>query len=147
MLGALGDVGPSPAGALLIGCDSPALPTEFLDRAVRLAGDPATDLVLGPSEDGGYYLIGARSPRPELFADIPWSTGQVLEATERRARGLGLRIGWLPPWFDVDTAGDLDRLQAALAGAPAAAAPQTRRALARLAGRHGAAAVPGSIAP
>jgi uncharacterized protein len=73
------------------------------------------DLVVGPSDDGGYYLIGLRAPRPELFADVPWSSSAVLEVTLTRARGIGLRMRLLPAWFDVDTAGDLRRLRAEMA--------------------------------
>ena len=110
--------------AIVIGSDVPTLPSAVLAAAVeRVAG---ADLVLGPSEDGGYYLIGLREPRAALFADMAWSTEVVFEETMRRARALGLAIGLLPAWFDVDTAADLERLEASLA-APGSGARHTRR--------------------
>jgi hypothetical protein len=100
-------------GAIVIGSDVPTLPRAVLVAALeRLAG---ADLVLGPSEDGGYYLIGLREPRAALFADMAWSTEGVFDETLRRAGALGLDVGLLPAWFDVDTAVDLERLQASLA--------------------------------
>ena len=71
-------------GAIVIGSDVPTLPSAVLEAALeRLAG---ADLVLGPSEDGGYYLIGLREPRAALFADMAWSTEVVFEETMRRAQ-------------------------------------------------------------
>jgi len=111
-------------GAIVIGSDVPTLPSAVLGAALdRLAG---ADLVLGPSEDGGYYLIGLREPRAALFADMAWSTAVVFEETMRRASGLGLDVGLLPAWFDVDTGADLERLEASLA-APGSGARHTRR--------------------
>jgi rSAM/selenodomain-associated transferase 1 len=98
--------------ALLIGTDSPTLPRECLDEAVALALAPDVDVVLGPSEDGGYYLVGLKAPCPGLFMDMPWSTSAVLPRTIERAQHLGLRVGCLPTWFDVDTGTDLERLRA-----------------------------------
>jgi len=108
----------------VIGSDVPTLPSAVLEAALdRLAG---ADLVLGPSEDGGYYLIGLREPRAALFADMAWSTEVVFDETMRRASALGLDVGLLPAWFDVDTPADLERLEASLA-APGAGARHTRR--------------------
>jgi rSAM/selenodomain-associated transferase 1 len=105
--------------AIVIGTDVPTLPSAVLGAAVeRLAG---ADLVLGPSEDGGYYLVGLREPRPALFADMAWSTEVVFDETMRRASALGLDVALMPAWFDVDTAGDLERLEASLAVAGAGA--------------------------
>ena len=117
----------SAQAAIVIGSDAPTLPRAVLDLARSRIG--SADLVLGPSEDGGYYLIGLREPRPELFADIAWSTATVFEATMARARARGLCTAILPTWFDVDTGGDLARLEASLV-APGSAAPHTRRVLA-----------------
>ncbi|MEK7702241.1 MAG: DUF2064 domain-containing protein, partial [candidate division NC10 bacterium] len=75
----------------------------------------AADVVLGPCDDGGYYLIGVRAPQPLLFEGIPWSTERVTLATLERARGLGLSVHLLPSWFDVDTEADLRRLHGELA--------------------------------
>jgi hypothetical protein len=100
------------AGAIALGTDSPTLPTAYVRRACAAMRDDAIDLVVGPSEDGGYYLIGLRGPAPALFSDMRWSTETVMSETLGRARRLGLRHALLPPWFDVDRGEDLTRLQA-----------------------------------
>ncbi|MBI3332696.1 MAG: TIGR04283 family arsenosugar biosynthesis glycosyltransferase [Candidatus Omnitrophica bacterium] len=98
-------------GVIALGADHPGLPREFLVQAVEALQrqrqpDP---LVIGPTEDGGYYLIGLNRPHPELFKGIPWSTSAVLEKTLERAGGL--KVIRLPPWFDVDRPEDLARLK------------------------------------
>ena len=65
------------------------------------------DVVLGPTMDGGYYLIGLRTPVPELFENIPWSTGQVYALTEQKVKMLGLSLKILPELRDLDTVEDL----------------------------------------
>jgi hypothetical protein len=117
--------------ALLIGTDAPTLPRECLDEAVDLVMAPGVDLVLGPTEDGGYYLIGLRRPCPALFEDMPWSSSAVLARTLDRGRRLGLRVACLPRWYDVDTGADLDRLGAELTAIPGALPRHTREFLAR----------------
>ena len=97
--------------ALAMDSDSPTLPMAYVADAARALAAGEADVVLGPSDDGGYYLIGVRAARPELFADVPWSTADVLEVTLARARGLGLRVRLLPAWFDVDTEADFQRLR------------------------------------
>ena len=104
------------AGALAIDSDTPTLPRDFLQRALDLIAAPHSDVVLGPTEDGGYYLIGLRKLYRELFEGIAWSTSEVFPETVRRAEAKGLRIACLPPWFDIDTPDDLERLRASLAG-------------------------------
>jgi len=85
---------------IVLGSDSPTLPSAFLDEAfVRLQ---SCDLVLGPAEDGGYYLIGLKTPKLELFENIKWSSEAVLHTTLQRARELKLRHYLLPTWYDVD---------------------------------------------
>ena len=122
--------------AILIDSDTPTLPTERLERAVAVMKEGGCDLVLGESEDGGYYLIGMRRPHPELFEGMRWSTPTVLEETLRRARVLGLSSTRLDAWYDVDTAADLARLQADLAARSDGGPRHTRRfVLERLAGR------------
>jgi uncharacterized protein len=96
------------AGAL--SSDSPAVPAEYLMRAFTLLAE--VDLVLGPSEDGGYYLAALRRPAPTIFTTVPMSTPTVLRDTLAVAAGLGLRTALLPPCYDVDTAADLARLRA-----------------------------------
>lgn len=115
--------------ALVIGTDTPTLPAPLVQGAVDVLASGGTDLVVGPAEDGGYYLIGVRADHPALFDDVPWSTGAVLDVTLRRARSAGLRTTRLPSWFDVDTPEDLARLRAALAATPHVA-PATSRFLA-----------------
>jgi glycosyltransferase A (GT-A) superfamily protein (DUF2064 family) len=96
---------------------------------VHLAEQEA-DVVLGPCDDGGYYLIGLRQAVPELFREMPWSTPAVLDETVARVRRLGLRLALLPPWFDVDLGADLERL---CASAHTPGAHQPSRTLAFLA--------------
>jgi uncharacterized protein len=120
------------AAAVAIDSDTPNLPTDFLRQAVDLLASRVPDVVLGPSDDGGYYLIGMRHPWPMLFDNMPWSTPAVLPETLRRAEAKGLRVVCLPPWFDVDTPADLERLIAALADGADEAPAHTRRLLRRL---------------
>jgi rSAM/selenodomain-associated transferase 1 len=115
-------------GALAIDSDTPTLPLGFLQQAIDLVMRPEIDVVLGPTEDGGYYLIGLRTVHHELFEAMAWSTNQVLRETIRRADAKGLRVACLPPWYDIDTPDDLVRLQAALAASDSAAR-HTRRFL------------------
>ena len=99
--------------AVVIGTDSPSLPSRLVGEALGLAAE--RDLVLGPSFDGGYYLIGLRSLLPTLFAGIAWGSGSVLCDTLARARDLRLSVSLLQPWYDVDTPGDLNHLRDHLA--------------------------------
>lgn len=115
------------AGALAIDSDTPTLPTAFLQQGVDVLMRGEADVVVGPSDDGGYYLIGVRAERPELFENMPWSTPAVLAETLRRAHAAGLTTACLPAWFDVDTGADLERLRASLAGSGAAIATHTAR--------------------
>jgi uncharacterized protein len=70
--------------------------------------------VLGPTEDGGYYLIGLRQSRRELFEQMPWSTSQVFPETRRRSEQYGLTVACTEYWYDVDTPDDLARLRDSL---------------------------------
>lgn len=113
-------------GAMAIDSDSPTLPMAYVREAADVLARGAADLVIGPSEDGGYYLVGLRRRQAALFEGIPWSTDEVLPRTLEKARRLGLRAHLLPEWFDVDTEADLRRLADELAAA-AEGAPRTRR--------------------
>lgn len=93
---------------IIIGTDSPSMPTEFLLEA--LAAPNEQDVVLGRARDGGYYLIGLKRPVPRLFEEIAWSTSQVYAQTVERAAELGLRVYNLPPWYDIDTVSELHEL-------------------------------------
>jgi rSAM/selenodomain-associated transferase 1 len=126
---------PGFATACLLNADSPTLPTALLAQAAAELTAPGDRVVLGPAEDGGYYLIGLKSAHAHLFADIAWSTGDVAEQTRARAREIGLETVELPAWYDVDDAASLGRLRADLAhpangGLIPFAAPATARCLA-----------------
>jgi len=105
----------------LVNSDSPTLPTSILVAAARALAAPADRLVLGPAEDGGYYLIGLKQAHRRLFEDIAWSTPQVFAQTEERARELGLPVTVMPVWYDVDDLAALRRLHAELNQLPRAA--------------------------
>lgn len=90
---------------VLIGADCPFLTVEDLDAAFR-ALQEGSDVVLGPAEDGGYYLIGMSRHHAALFVNIPWSTRKVLEVTEKRLRELQLKWQCLAVRKDIDTAED-----------------------------------------
>jgi rSAM/selenodomain-associated transferase 1 len=115
--------------AIALSADNPTLPLAHLQHATTRLGD--VDVILGPSEDGGYYLIGLKQPHPELFRDIDWSTARVTDQTVSRAEALGLSVALLPSWYDVDTPVDVDRLRAEVETLPAVVAPHTRRFLER----------------
>jgi rSAM/selenodomain-associated transferase 1 len=104
-------------GAMAIDSDSPTLPMSYVADAAARLGEGSADLVVGPCEDGGYYLVGVRAPQPALFENMPWSTDRVLALTVARARERGLRVHRLPPWFDVDTPEDLGRLRTEMTAA------------------------------
>lgn len=104
------------AAAIAIDSDSPTLPMAYVAEAARALAAGRADVVIGPSDDGGYYLVGVRAPQPALFDGVPWSSPDTRRATLERARALGLAVHLLPAWFDVDTADDLARLRAELAG-------------------------------
>jgi rSAM/selenodomain-associated transferase 1 len=122
------------AQVTLIGSDLPSLPPAHIAAAfARLDG--GADIVLGPAEDGGYYLIAATAPHPELFADIPWSTDAVYAATVAKAEARGLRLATLPRWYDIDGMADLLRCMADLAANPDHPARATRAFLGAIAAR------------
>jgi rSAM/selenodomain-associated transferase 1 len=106
---------------VLIGSDSPTLPSHLLRVAQRLL--QTHDVVLGPAEDGGYYLIGMNAPHAALFHGVDWGRDAVLRQTLGRAAAAGLTVATLPYWYDIDTAEDLARLgrEAAFPGAAAGA--------------------------
>ena len=102
----------------LLDSDSPTLPRALLARAVAELRRPGERLVLGPADDGGYYLIGMKRARRRLFEEIAWSTADVLAQTIARARELHLDVALLPAWYDVDDASTLRRLCDELFDAP-----------------------------
>jgi len=104
------------AAVAALGSDHPTLPVALVERAFDLL-DAGADVVLGPAEDGGYYLIALRAEAVarRLFEGIAWSTDRVFPATLERIAELGLRLELLPTAADVDTPDDLRRLGAAMA--------------------------------
>ncbi len=128
---------------VLVDSDSPDLPIAYLRRAVESLRAGTDDVVIGPTADGGYYLLGLSRPAPELFRDIPWSTDGVVAATVERAKERGLRVCLLPSWWDVDTPADLEQLEARLLHAswPAHSAEWVRKRTRshRAVGRRGSA--------
>ncbi len=92
----------------IVGTDVPSLPLAHYQQAVAALKDH--ELVLGPAQDGGYYLIGLTRPAPELFTEIPWSTDQVFIQTRGKAERLHLKTACLPPWRDIDTIQDVQAL-------------------------------------
>ena len=97
---------------LCIGADCPALKAKHLEQAARALASGA-DIVFGPADDGGYYLVGLNRPENAIFKDIPWSTDNTLEASLQAANRLSLRVQILEPLHDVDTLEDLRRAVAA----------------------------------
>ncbi|MBA2723806.1 MAG: TIGR04282 family arsenosugar biosynthesis glycosyltransferase [Methylibium sp.] len=109
----------------LVNSDSPTLPTEILVETARILLDEPDRVVLGPCDDGGYYLIGMARFQARLFEDIAWSTDRVFAQTLERAAEIGVDVARMPQWYDVDDAASLARLEAELRGhgAPAALRP------------------------
>jgi rSAM/selenodomain-associated transferase 1 len=116
----------SEGAALLVGMDTPQLAPALLEAALARLAAPGADAVLGPAEDGGYWAIGMREPRPEAFAGVPMSNARTAAHQRRRLRELGMAVEELP------TLRDVDRWDDALAVAAAAPASRFARALAGL---------------
>lgn len=113
------------APLLMIGTDAPLLQPRHLREALSAVAD--ADLCLGPSADGGYYLLACRAVQPQLFEDVPWGTDRVLETTLRLAAQSGLRSSLIETLYDIDTPDDLARLRddlARLAGEPSFRMPR-----------------------
>ena len=113
---------------VMVGTDSPNLPPASYETAFCALRSGDTDLVLGRTDDGGYYLIGMRSLCAALLEGIAWSGPTVFDQTVANAARLGMRVREILPWYDVDTPEDLDRLRQDLLGDPAGSerAPTTR---------------------
>ncbi|WP_254061884.1 TIGR04282 family arsenosugar biosynthesis glycosyltransferase [Granulicella sp. L60] len=98
----------------LIDSDSPTVPAAAFEQAVEELRRPEDRVVIGPSDDGGYYLIGVKRAHRELFADITWSTTSVYAETMAAASAAGIEVVELPLWYDVDDGATLDVLTAEL---------------------------------
>ncbi len=131
------------ASLCLIDSDSPTVPLAAYQLAVQKLSGPEPMSVLGPSDDGGYYLIGLNRPQRRLFEEIDWSTEKVLEQTVQRAQEISLPLEFLPTWYDVDDRATLRRLCDELLDqkrGPSAVgyfAPETKSFLERLIAREG----------
>ena len=122
----------------LINSDSPTLPAEVFAEAAEVLARAEDRVVLGPSDDGGYYLIGLRKLHRRIFEEIDWSSEKVLKQTMDRARELHLDVHLLAPWFDVDDRFSLQRLcESLLRPHSKQSAPATQRFLEELVAREG----------
>lgn len=116
---------------VFVGMDAPHLPQEFLRRAFDALRE--FDTVLGPCEDGGYYLVGVRGIWPRgILAGVRWSTEHALDDTRAAFEHAGLGCATLPEWYDIDDVESLGRLAADLETLPPDALPHVRAALATL---------------
>jgi rSAM/selenodomain-associated transferase 1 len=116
--------GDHPRPTIAFNSDSPHLPRSVLEKAFEILA--AHDVVVGPTHDGGYYLVGARASHPALFAHDGMGTNSALERLLSHARALRLSIGFADPFYDIDIAEDLTRLAEELRLAPMRA-PRTAR--------------------
>lgn len=98
--------------AIVLGSDLPPVPLTTLHEAFKRLSADTKRVVLGPSQDGGYYLIGMNQRIPEIFLGMSWSHQRVLADTIEKLRQLGIEFCLLSEWFDVDTAEDIARLRA-----------------------------------
>jgi uncharacterized protein len=115
--------------AIVLNCDSPNLPTALLVTAAQYLSRAGDRVVLGPARDGGYYLLGLKTPHRRLFEDVAWSTQYVAAQTLERAAELGLEVHILPDWYDVDDAASLRQLHDDLEHEPrVGAGPRTHAA-------------------
>jgi rSAM/selenodomain-associated transferase 1 len=102
--------------AVVLNADSPTLPTALLVETAAILARPGDRAVLGPSNDGGYYLLGLKARHRRMFQDIDWSTERVAGQTLERAHEIGLEVHTLPLWYDVDDMNDLRVVHAELCG-------------------------------
>lgn len=115
---------------VVIGTDHPTLPTDFIAAAFDLLHEPLS-VVMGPSEDGGYYLLGLNELYPALFRDIVYSRPDVFDRTMEKALATSAEVTVLPPWYDVDEPAMLARLAGELAESPSPP-PRTAAVVQRL---------------
>jgi hypothetical protein len=123
----------------LIDSDSPTVGPEIFVQAVEFLDSPGDCVVLGPSDDGGYYLIGLKEPHREMFERIDWSTDQVFDQTMERVKRIGVGVKLLPMCYDVDDSATLRRLCKELLceNSSATVAAETRKFLGEIVTREG----------
>ena len=121
---------------MLVNGDSPTLPAALLIETITTLRQPGERVVLVPALDGGYSIVGLNRRVPEIFANIPWSTSDVMRRSLEQAERHAVPTKVLSPWYDIDDEESLDWLIAELRGAPQAGlvlkgaeAPITRRVL------------------
>ena len=114
--------------AVIMDSDSPTLPADYLSQAFKVLSDGA-DVVLGPCDDGGYYLIGIKRPAPRLLREVHMSTPTVAAETIVLAKDEGLNLISLPSWYDVDDAASLSRLRQEIEALHPSVAVHTRQFL------------------
>ena len=114
--------------AVIMDSDSPTLPWTYLSQAFDVLSDGA-DVVLGPCDDGGYYLIGIKRPTPRLLREVHMSTPTVAAETIALAKDEGLNLICLPTWYDVDDAASLFRLRQEIETLDPSVAVHTRQFL------------------
>ena len=93
---------------VIIGTDSPTLPLDFITEAFQCL--QTHDVVVGPTVDGGYYLIGLKEPVLSIFQNVAWSSSNVLRTTLQNAQKAKKKIYLLPQWYDVDDRNSLEHL-------------------------------------
>jgi hypothetical protein len=96
---------------VVIGTDSPTLPSEYIKVAIKILQEKLTDAVIGETKDGGFYLLGLNQPNQQIFQNVRWSSPETLFQTVQNIRQLNLHLTSLPIWYDVDTPEDLRRLK------------------------------------
>ncbi len=111
---------------VIMDSDSPTLPSEYLSQAFSVLSDGA-DVVLGPCDDGGYYLIGLKKPTPRLLREVHMSTPTVATETMALAKEEGLHLVNLPVWYDIDDVASLSRLIKEIENHDSAYATSTRQ--------------------
>ncbi len=116
----------------LIGGDLPPVPLSFFGEAYAFLEASENRVVLGPSRDGGYYLVGCNRPTPEIFEGMSWSHSEVLAQTLAKLASLQIEYQLLPAWFDIDTPDDLRHLCSILDPTLEKAMPNTLPLLQRL---------------
>ena len=122
------------APVVLIGSDSPSLPTEYIVDAFQAISNSAVDVVMGPATDGGYYLLGLKEPQPRLFERISWGTSVVADETREQATRHGLSLSEVSSWYDLDSESDLSFLDADVSSTSDNRAPETRAFIKQLFG-------------
>jgi len=100
----------TPKHVICIGGDCPQLSSQHIHTTQELLNESA-DLVFGPTEDGGYYLVGMKAPHTAIFEAIPWSSNDTLKASLNKAKDLGLKVELLETLYDVDTEVEFNRAQ------------------------------------